>query len=103
MENRSLKELYEKLVSKRQHEGKELPTVLIENRILGYPVYRGTTEGGEYDEVLYVTEEGTVVYGLVQNIPQHTHTCPYYETHGAEELISRCNNDGMNMLPKIEL
>ena len=68
---------------------------------LGYPVYRGETEGGEYDEVLYVTESGRVLYGLVPCVPTHLHECPEYSRKGAEYLIARCNNDRMNQLPEI--
>ncbi len=100
--NQSLKELFEKLKA----EGK-MPTVKLDvgltSSVLGYPVYRGETEGGIYDEVLYVTDDGRVIYGLVSCQPSHMHECPIYAQEGAQYLINRCNNDGMNQLPKINV
>lgn len=98
-----LRELYSELKAKGG-----MPTVKLDESpfgySLGYPVYRGETEGAIYDEVLYVTDDGRVVYGLVPVAPSHMHECPSYETEdGVCRLIDYCNSNGMNQLPKINV
>lgn len=98
-----LRELYSELKANGR-----MPTVKMDvglgDCVLGYPVYRGETEGGIYDEVLYVTDDGRVVYGLVPVAPSHMHECPSYETEdGVRRLIDYCNSNGMNQLPKINV
>jgi hypothetical protein len=99
----TLKELYNKLKENGKMLTVKMDVGLGGDCVLGYPVYRGETEGGLYDEVLYVTDDGRVVYGLVPCQPSHMHECPDYAEHDAQYLIDRCNSDGMNQLPKINV
>ena len=99
-----LRELYELLVN----NGYQI--VNLTDVIRGVCVYRAYTEGGVYDETLYVTSSGLVLYGLVpyadetsKAVPVLMHECPDYEEHDAQYLIDRCNSDGMNQLPKINV
>ena len=55
----SLRELYELLMMNGYK------SVALTDIIRGVPVYRDDTEGGEFDELLYVTAEGLVLYGLI--------------------------------------
>jgi len=97
-----LRELYELLVKNGY------PTIALAEGLNGVCVIREDTEGGEYDEVLYITSSGLVLYGLIpydaetpKAEPVLIHECPYYEDD--EKKIIVRSRDGMNKLPAIEL
>lgn len=118
-------------VSDKFYEGKMIPTVMYTKRAPlrklyellvadGYPiinltdtlrgvcVYRAYTEGGIYDEALYLTSSGLVLYGLIpyadetpKAMPVMMHECPVYEED--PQKIVKMSEDGLNQLPAIVL